>query len=253
MKPKTINRILAGLCAAEAVLFASLCLVFNSRTNAPPPADTPTYSEPLSETIWSAEKEPFTADEAYREREALFMAFQPEGVDLVCLGDSITFRFEWQDVFPRWRTANRGIGRDTTERILSRLDSITPLNPKAVSLMVGINDLVWYSPEEAAGLYASLLDALSQELPDTTVIVNSVLPVAEVHSIDNENVRTLNDAIETLCQERGLRYLDIYDAFAGENGCLKPEYDMDTVHLTPEGYRVWLSYLTPALNEVLAS
>lgn len=181
------------------------------------------------------------------------MAFQPGGVDLVCLGDSITSKFEWQDVFPHWRTANRGIGRDTSERILSRLDSITPLNPKAISLMVGINDLVWYSPEEATGFYASLLDALSQELPDTTVIVNSVLPVAEAHSIDNENVRTLNDAIEALCRERGLRYLDIYDAFAGENGCLKPEYDMDTVHLTPEGYRVWLSYLAPALNEVLAS
>lgn len=37
MKTKTLNRILAGLCAAEAVLLSGLYFAFNSRTNAPPP------------------------------------------------------------------------------------------------------------------------------------------------------------------------------------------------------------------------
>lgn len=36
MKTKTINRILAGLCAVEAVFLGSLCFAFNSHTNAPP-------------------------------------------------------------------------------------------------------------------------------------------------------------------------------------------------------------------------
>ena len=181
------------------------------------------------------------------------MAFQPKAVDIVCLGDSITQKFEWQDALPGWRVANRGIGSDTTRGMLSRLDSVTALAPSIISLMAGINDLGNRTPEDTAESFAALLDAISQDLPECKVIVSSVLPVAETHPIDNKNVCILNDAIKSLCQERGLRYLDIYDAFADEDGYLKPEYDMDTVHLTPEGYRVWLSYLIPALAEILTS
>ena len=134
---------------------------------------------------------------------------------------------------------------------MSRLDSIVPLNPKVISLMVGINDLVYYTPEEAALYYAQLLDTLAKELPDTTVVVNSVLPVSTAHSIPNENVQALNMEIEKLCEERDLPFVDLYDAFVGEDGGLKAEYDMDTVHLLPEGYRVWLSHLTPILDKYL--
>ena len=70
MKIKTANRILAGLCTAEAVFLGSLCFVFYSRTDAPP-ADIfpepiiPTYSEPLGKTVWSAEKESFLSNSQY--------------------------------------------------------------------------------------------------------------------------------------------------------------------------------------------
>lgn len=179
------------------------------------------------------------------------MNFQPGTVDLVCLGDSITQKFEWQDAFPNWRVANRGIGSDTTAGITARLDSVKALNPTAISLMAGSNDLGSRTPEEAAASYAALLDALARELPECTVIVSGVLPVREDHPLDNQKVRTLNEALTRLCQERGLCFLDLYGEFAGEDGNLRPEYALDMVHLSVEGYRVWLSYLVPALEEAL--
>lgn len=44
MKPKTISRILAILCAVETAALACLCTVFISRTNAPPHGHFPLYT-----------------------------------------------------------------------------------------------------------------------------------------------------------------------------------------------------------------
>lgn len=210
-----------------------------------------TYQEEIGATVWPPEKTPFLTNPQYWEREALFMAFQPEDIDIVCLGDSITQKLGWQDVLPCWRVANRGIGSDTTAGMTARIDSVKALDPAVVSLMAGVNDLGDKSPEETAESYAVLLDTLAQELPDTSIIVTSVLPVATSHPLDNQNVRALNQDLAVLCQERGLRFLDLYEEFAGENGDLSPKYNLDGVHLTPEGYRLWLSHLVPALTEVL--
>ena len=219
----------------------------------PPPADIPAYLDEISPPLWSSRKEAFLSNSLYQEREALFMAYQPGNVDLVCLGDSITQKFEWQDALPAWRVANRGIGSDTTGGMCARLDSIKVMNPVTISLMAGVNDLMSQTPEDSAASYAALLDALAQELPKTTVIVTGVLPVTEAHSIDNQNIRTLNQFIADICQKRNIRFLDLYGVFAGEDGCLKPQYALDTVHLSPEGYRLWLSYLVPVLKDVLPS
>lgn len=181
------------------------------------------------------------------------MVFQPEDVDLVCLGDSITQKFEWQDVFPGWKVANRGIGSDTTEGILARLDSVSALDPTIISLMVGINDLGSSTPEETAVSYAALLDALAVKLPNAVVVVSGLLPVAEAHPINNQNVQALNTALKELCRERSLTFLDLYEAFAGKEGNLRPEYALDNVHLSAEGYRMWLSYLIPALEAAMLS
>lgn len=245
-------KILFVFLAAESTLLFCLLIVFISHTIAPPPQTlSALYAEPdLSESAWPAEKEPFRSNGWYNEREALFMRFSCGPVDLCCLGDSITQKFEWQDALPGWQVANRGIGSDTTEGIRARLDSVKALQPTVISLMAGINDLSTRNPEEVTTSYALLLDALAQELPDTTVIVNSVLPVSNSHPIDNQNVRSLNATIEALCQDRGLLFLNLYDSFVGENGCLKDNLTTDSVHLTPTGYALWLSKLAPVLDNL---
>lgn len=207
----------------------------------------------LSKTVWSDEKAPYISNGWYKEREALFMRFSNGPVDLCCLGDSITQKFEWQDAFPGWHVANRGIGSDTIDGVRSRLDSVKMLQPSVISLMVGINDLANRSPSEAIASYALLLDKLAEELPSTTVIVNGLLPVSSSHLINNQNIRSLNTALEELCQKRGLCYLDLYEEFAGEDGCLCPEYNLDSIHLTPAGYALWLSRLAPILDAAMQS
>ena len=174
------------------------------------------------------------------------MTFQPT-VDLVCLGDSITQKFEWSDAFPGIQVANRGISSDTTLGMLSRVDSVVALSPRYISLMAGINDLLSCTPEETIVNYRTLLTALRQHLPNTQIIVTSVLPVSKSHSIPAENIIALNGMLKQLCEEFGITYLDLFEEFADEIHNLKPEYAIDLVHLSPQGYALWLSYLIPAL------
>lgn len=178
------------------------------------------------------------------------MTFQPS-VELVCFGDSITRKFEWADALPEIQVANRGIGSDTIEGMLARIDSVAALSPRVISLMAGINDLVSRTPDETIVTYRALLTALRQQLPDAQIIVTSVLPVSESHVIPAENIIALNNMLKPLCEEFGITYLDLFREFADEAGNLRPEYDLDSIHLTVQGYSLWLSKLSPALTASL--
>lgn len=145
--------------------------------------------------------------------------------------------------------ANRGIGSDTTEGILARLDSVVMLEPKVISLMAGINDLAQgRTPDEIETTYRTLLEELRLRLPNTNVIVISLLPVTASHSIQAADILAVNERLKALCAEERVLYMDLFSAFADENGHLLPEYALDYVHLTPQGYAIWLSYLCQALG-----
>ena len=62
--------------------------------------------------------------------------------DVVFLGDSLTNGGRWSEAFIEKRVANRGIGGDTSQGILNRVDKVIALNPKTVYLMLGINDIM---------------------------------------------------------------------------------------------------------------
>ena len=63
----------------------------HSEDNRPLRVDTPV----LTSAVWSEEKQSFAdSNPQYQEREALFTRFCEGPVDLCCLGDSITQKFE---------------------------------------------------------------------------------------------------------------------------------------------------------------
>ena len=76
--------------------------------------------------------------------------------DIVFLGNSITAGGnDWSIRLNYPNIRNRGIGGDVTEGVLHRLDEITYYEPKAVFLLIGINDLWNTSPFEPSVDYIS--------------------------------------------------------------------------------------------------
>ena len=55
----------------------------------------------------------------------------------------------------------------------------------------------------------------------------------------------LNKFYETYRQpnEHNYHFIDMYEAFCDDQGLLKSEYSLDGVHLTTEGYGVWMNHI----------
>ena len=66
----------------------------------------------------------FNENPLYIERTSLFQELEIPSKSIVFLGDSLTDRAEWAEFFPDKRIINRGVGGDTTEGVLNRLDEI---------------------------------------------------------------------------------------------------------------------------------
>ena len=98
-----------------------------------------------------------------------------------------------QNVEPRIRVYNRGIGGDVTDGLLERMDeSIFDLEPKKVFINIGTNDISRpeYKRERLMSQYRKILMQIQARLPETKIYVMSYYPVnRELPGADPEAVK----------------------------------------------------------------
>lgn len=167
---------------------------------------------------------------------------------VVFLGDSITEGGIWSEFFPGVSVRNRGVGGDTTRRVLARIEDVHRLAPRRILLMIGVNDLsAGVPPSETEANLRALLDDLARNLPDCEVVVQSVLPVNDdwLGRVDNADILALNRILEREAAARGLHYVDLHALFVGPDGQLRRELSNDGVHLLGPGYEIWRSAIAP--------
>ena len=171
-------------------------------------------------------------------RVSAFEAFPLAPDDVVFLGDSITEAGPWEELFPGVRTRNRGIGGDTSDGMLRRLEQVTRAQPSKVFLLIGTNDLFRGSSEdEIVSNIEEVLERLKQESPDTEVYLQSVLPRAASY---RASIEALNARLAEVAGERGAAWVDLYASFLDpESGAIRPELSNDELHLLGPGYALW--------------
>jgi lysophospholipase L1-like esterase len=172
---------------------------------------------------------------------------QDEGA-VVFLGDSITQG--WSDLaraFPDLKTANRGIGGDTTRGVLFRMkEDVLEEHPAAVVLLVGVNDLgQGGKPEDAADNIRLILAALKKSNPRMPVIVCKVMPSNESMA---PKIKALNGLVDDLVnsEPQWIR-CDTWSIYANEDGTCKKEEFPDQLHPNKLGYEKWKAALKPIL------
>ena len=109
--------------------------------------------------------------------------------DIVFLGDSLIYCGNFANIFPDKVVRNLGLRGDTIQRLTKRVEQVKLLEPEAVYLMVGINDVTTSSIGEFNSNYSLLIQELKKQLPDLSIIVQSMLPVNNLHfkiSCDNK-------------------------------------------------------------------
>ena len=196
--------------------------------------------------------------DAHRDRVSIFNSLPENTHNVMFLGNSITRRGPWQELFPVIRTSNRGVGGDVLKGMYSRMDNVIAENPTAIYLMGGINDIT--NPANTVDQiwkdYDRLLAKITDDLPNTLLYVQSTLPVTAERDQDNlinPKVAELNKYLQAAAEKYKYHYIDVASVLSDENGYLKPEYSLDGLHLSSEGYFAWATAIIEQSHLILLS
>lgn len=194
--------------------------------------------------------ESFTRAPAERSR-TQFELLTESNHGVVFLGDSITEGGHWSELFHSAEVLNRGIGGDTTQDVLDRVGQIYALQPARLFLMIGVNDLnKGTAMQTTLANYRMLFDGFAQNLPDTRVVVQSVLPVNAQWRMGakNPDIDRLNDFLRDESAVRGYTFVDLHALFRDNEGALRSELSNDGIHLLGAGYQLWRDSIRALVN-----
>jgi beta-glucosidase len=168
---------------------------------------------------------------------------------VVFLGDSITQG--WNSLardFPNFKTVNRGIGGDTSQGVLYRLDEdVLSLQPKAIVLLIGTNDIGnGADPSDVADNIKAIIKGIHHQYPHLPVIVCEVMPSSETKQRPPAKIEKLNKLIKKDVRWHSHTYLcDTWSIFANANGDAPKDEFPDLLHPNATGYGKWTAALKP--------
>lgn len=119
---------------------------------------------------------------------------------------------------------------------------------KRVFINFGTNEMGWPYYDSFIQLYGQLVENVRKYSPEAKIYVESILPVTasrelQGDSINNSNVKALNEYIQQFANSSGCIYLACDSAVMDESGKLPEEASTDGVHLTIEYCKYWLNYI----------
>ena len=173
---------------------------------------------------------------------------------VVFFGDSITQG--WGSLpkdFPNFKTANRGISGDTTRGLRGRLqEDVIAVKPKAVSILIGTNDLdQGTEPEVVVENLKVIVADLQKSNSKLPIIINKVMPRGNKPGLFPEKIKALNGLYEQAFKDNAqVTFVDTWALFdAGDGQCKKEEFP-DMLHPNAAGYAKWTEVLRPVFTKL---
>lgn len=234
-----------GCLFAAALVAISAIAQDNSRFEIPASDDGLPGTGPIRRYDWFrklwAEKRSTWASRAERDR-----------YSVVFLGDSITQGWGegLGEAFPGVKVANRGISGDTTRGVLVRLkEDVIALNPTAVVLLIGTNDLEeGADPETITANLKLVLAELHKADASLPVVLCQVFPSAASKKRPADKIRKINDLYAAAIKgDSRVTLIETWPLFADAQGDAIPAEFPDLLHPNKAGYVKWAAALRPTL------
>lgn len=169
---------------------------------------------------------------------------------VVFLGDSITQSWgpKFRDQFEGMKLANRGIGGDTTRGMLIRLqEDVLALDPKAVVMLMGTNDLeVQLEPDLIGRNFVKIINGIKAHSKDIPIVVCQMFPSSATKKRPSDKIKRVNELYAAAVRgDPQIIVLDTWTLYATADGDAIPQYFPDLLHLNADGYAKWASALRP--------
>ena len=195
---------------------------------------------------------------------------------IVFLGNSITngLRRHFSKL-NRSDVVNRGIDGDISLGILERLDEIIYYKPKAVFILIGLNDFfndLTKMPEVTSKFVSKNIlkaaNTIKRASPKTKIYLQTILPINTQQyqnklKKDTGNIYywlepdfkiNINEQIlktnEILRNNEIFQVIDLHTLFIDKNSIMNKEYSTDGVHLNTLGYQNWIDVINPVLKKI---
>ncbi len=169
---------------------------------------------------------------------------------VVFLGDSITQGWgdDFKNHFPKMKLANRGIGGDTTRGMLIRLEEdVLQLNPSAIVLLLGTNDIeVGVEPEAIGRNFEKIRAAIKAHDASIPIILCRTFPSSTKKKRPADVIKKINALYEAAVKgDSQITVIDTWTLFADATGDANPKWFSDLLHLNPAGYDRWAAAIRP--------
>lgn len=186
--------------------------------------------------------------------------------DAVILGDSRAVGFFYYGYVDESRDLT-GSG-DTIFNIRDHLDTLALMNPRYIYLTYGLNDIkigYWATLEGHISDYLDLIDRIRERVPDSVIVVSSVLPYVDPAKLAEMGISTSpssselteadikrleqipqwNELMKAACAEHGVIFVDNSEICTGNENLWEP----DGIHVKKPFYPDWGKNLVIAALE----
>lgn len=168
---------------------------------------------------------------------------------VVFLGDSITQGWGGglSAAFPGVKVVNRGISGDTTRGVLIRLDDVLAIDPAAIVLLIGTNDLEeGAAPEVIAGNFKLILGKLEAHDPHMPIVLCTVFPSSVTMKRPVDLIQKVNELyLAAVKGDPQVTVVETWQLFADAEGNAPQAQFPDLLHPNEVGYARWAAALRP--------
>ena len=181
-------------------------------------------------------------------------------IEMLFVGDSITDGWRnagqpiWDQHWAKYKPANFGIGGDTTQGVLWRMQNgeLDGYKAKLIVLMLGTNNINRNPNDEIVDGDRLIIEEFKKRQPQAKILVLGIFPRA-VQATDpyRASIKDINSKLAKLADNKQVFFLDIGDKFLTPDGTLTPEIMPDGLHPNLKGYKIWADAISARVKDLM--
>ncbi len=183
-------------------------------------------------------------------------------VEVAFVGDSITQGWEstgrtvFESEFSGYKTANFGIGADSTQHVLWRVDQgqVVNVQPKVIVMLIGTNNIG--NRDQTAEMIAEGIQAILDRLVKNTkakILLHAIFPRdVQPDGYNRTKVNEVNAITKSFTDGKRVIWKDFNSVFLHDDQTMRLIMMPDKVHLSRAGYRLWAMNIRDDIKLALA-